>query len=157
MGYSRVGYEAAAMLDQLLESGNKPHDRQIVQLEPRALHARHSTDAVAVKDSLVAGAMRFILENSHKPIKVGDVVNDQASTRRTLERRFREVLDRTVMQEITRCRLDRLKRRLIESKEPIKILALTSGFNSGRVLYETFVREEGLSPSAYRAKRRMGE
>ncbi len=157
LGYSQVGYEAAAMLDRMLEGGYRDlskKDRQILLVEPAALHPRHSTDAVAVRDALVATAMRFILEHTHEPIKVGDVAGSVATTRRTLERRFREVLDRTVMQEITRCRIERLKRRLAESDTPIKILAIDSGFNSPRVLYETFVRQEGMSPSAYRAKRR---
>lgn len=154
LGYWRVGYEAAAFLDRLLGGGGRAREREIRHVEPHALYPRASTDAAAVKDSLVAAAMRFILDHSHEPIQVGDVARQTAATRRTLERRFRGVLDRTVMQEITRCRLDRLKRRLAESDTPIKILAMESGFNSPRVLYETFVREEGMSPSAYRAKRR---
>lgn len=156
LGYRQVGYEAAAMLDDLLADLEKANqrEREIRQIEPHALHPRRSTDASNVKDPLVATAMRFILEHTHEPIKVRDVAGSVATTRRTLERRFREVLNRTVMQEITRCRLERLKRRLAESDMPIKILAQDSGFNSTRVLYETFVREEGISPSAYRAKRR---
>jgi LacI family transcriptional regulator len=153
LGYRKVGYEAAAMLDRLLAEGPKG-ERKIMHLDPHTLHPRRSTDAVNVKDPLVAAAMRFILEHTHRPIKVRDVAEAVATTRRTLERRFRQVLDRTVMEEITRCRLQRLKRRLAESNTAIKILALDSGFNSSRVLYETFVREEGISPSAYRAKRR---
>jgi len=100
--------------------------------------------------------MRYILEHTHEGIGVLDVVAEVSTTRRTLERRFRDVLDRTVMAEITRTRIERLKRRLAESDTPIKLLAIDSGFNSVRVLYETFVREEGISPSAYRAKRRGG-
>jgi len=156
LGYRQVGYEAAAMLDRLLAEGQKG-EREILRLEPHALHPRRSTDATSVKDPLVAVAMRFILEHTHKPIKVSDVAHAVSTTRRTLERRFRDVLDRTVGQEITRCRIERLKRRLAESDTPIKILAIDSGFNSVRVLYETFVREEGMSPSAYRAKRRGGK
>ena len=156
MGYRKVGYEAAALLDRLLAVDGGARGCEILHLEPRGLLARHSTDAVAAKDPLVAAAMRFILEHTHQPIKVSDVAREISTTRRTLERRFREVLDRTVMEEITRCRIDRLKRRLTESTEPIKLLAQDSGFNSSRVLYETFVREEGISPSAYRAKRRQG-
>ena len=154
LGFRRVGYEAAALLDRMLAAGGPRSEREILLVEPHALYPRGSTDAVAVEDPLVAAAMRFILEHTHKPIQVGDVARKAATTRRTLERRFREVLDRTVMQEILRCRLDRLKRRLAESDIPIKILTIDSGFNSPRVLYETFVREEGISPSAYRAKRR---
>ncbi len=112
--------------------------------------------AVIRDTRLVADLQAQLGRGSDLLLQVGDVAQEVATTRRTLERRFRDVLDRSVMEEITRCRLDRLKRRLAESTEPIKILAQDSGFNSARVLYETFVREEGISPSAYRAKRRLG-
>lgn len=156
LGFRRVGYEAAAFLDRMLTEGFRNRAREIVMVEPNALMPRASTDATAVKDPLVAAAMRYILEHTHEPIKVGDVARQSITTRRTLERRFRDVLNRTVRQEITRCRVERLKRRLTESNTPIKILAADSGFNSRRVLYETFVREEGISPFSYRAKRRAG-
>lgn len=154
LDYRRVGYEAASLLDGLLSARRRSTRIETRLVEPKALLARRSTDAVVLDDPLVGSAMRYILEHSHEPIKVTDVVRAVSTTRRTLERRFREVLDRTAMQEITRARLAHLKRRLAESNEPIKILALNSGFNSVRILYETFVREEGISPSAYRAKRR---
>lgn len=156
LGYRRVGYEAAAFLDRLLAEGFQDRQREIILVEPHGLCPRASTDATAVRDPLVGEAMRFILEHTHEPIRVRDVARQTSTTRRTLERRFRLVLNRSVMQEITRCRIDRIKRRLAESDTPIKLLAINSGFNSPRVLYETFVREEGVSPSAYRAKRRSG-
>jgi LacI family transcriptional regulator len=158
LGYRQVGYEAAAMLQRLLNEkrGRANREREILHLEPRALHPRRSTDASNVRDPIVAAAMRFILEHAHEGIGVPDVAAHVVTTRRTLERRFRAVLDRTVMNEITRCRLERLKRRLAENDVPIKSLVQESGFKSVRVLYETFVREEGMSPSAYRAKRRVG-
>lgn len=155
MDYSRAGYEAAALLDRMLQPGFKPTGRKIILVEPRALHARRSTDAVAVQEPLVATAMRFIIDHSHRPIHVQDVAQAVSASRRTVERRFREVLNRSVTQEIIRCRIERLKWKLAESDEPIKMLVQDSGFNSTRVLYETFVREEGVSPSAYRARRRF--
>lgn len=156
LGYRRVGYEAAAMLQRLLLDRHREQDREILKIEPYALHPRQSTDATSVRDALVASAMRYILEHAHEGIGVRQVAAQVTTTRRTLERRFRKVLDRSVMQEITRCRLERLKRRLVENDDPIKTLVQDSGFNNVRVLYETFVREEGISPSAYRAKRRIG-
>lgn len=157
LGYRRVGYEAAAMLDRMLDNKELMKKREILLIEPQSLHTRHSTDAANVKDPLVATAMRFILDHSSKGIGVRDVVKQVMTTRRTLERRFRDTLDRTVMQEITRCRIERLKRRLTENDQPIKLLAQDSGFNSVRMLYQTFVREEGMSPSAYRLKRRSAQ
>jgi LacI family transcriptional regulator len=156
LGYRQVGYEAAALLQSLLQQRGKRKDREILKIEPHALYPRRSTDATSVSDPLVASAMRFIMENANERIGVRQVAEQVYTTRRTLERRFRDVLDRTVMQEITRCRLEWLKRRLAENDLPIKALVKGSGFNSVRVLYETFVREEGMSPSAYRAKRRPG-
>lgn len=155
MDYSKTGYEAAALLEQLLEQGRPPSGRKIILVEPRTLHARRSTDAVAVQEPLVACAMRFIMDHSGEPLGVQNVAQAVSASRRTVERRFREVLNRSVTQEIIRCRLDRLKWKLAETDEPIKMLVQDSGFNSARVLYETFVREEGISPSAYRAKRRF--
>lgn len=158
LGYRQVGYEAAAMLQRLL-SNRRPTmkaKREIKWIEPRVLNPRQSTDASQVRDPEVAAAMRYIREHAHKPIGVGDVAAHVMTTRRTLERRFRAILDRTVMKEITRCRVEHLKRQLVETDEPIKCLVADSGFRSGRVLYETFVREEGMSPSAYRAKRWVG-
>ncbi len=156
LGYRQVGYQAAALLQRLLREGGRKRGREIMLIEPHALHPRRSTDATTVRDPLVGMAMRFILEHAHEGIGVREVAAQVTTTRRTLERRFRSVLDRTVMQEITRCRLERLKRRLAESNAPIKSLVEQSGFNSMRVLYETFVREERMSPSAYRAQRRVG-
>jgi LacI family transcriptional regulator len=158
LGYRQVGYEAAAMLQRLLRDRDQVYnrEREILMLEPRALHPRRSTDASHVHDPVVAGAMRFIIDHAHKGIGVSDVATHLSITRRTLERRFREVLDRTVMNEITRARLEQLKHRLAENDVPIKCLVNESGFKSVRVLYETFVREEGISPSAYRAKRWVG-
>ncbi len=156
LGYRRVGYEAAAMLQRLLE--NQTHrDREILLVEPNALHPRRSTDAANVRDPLVAAAMRYILEHAHEGISVADVAKHMVMTRRTLERKFRSVLDRTVMKEIARCRMERLKRQLSESDLPIKCLVENSGFLSVRMLRETFLREEGISPSAYRAKRRVAD
>ncbi len=155
MYYSQAGYEAAALLDQMLDEGYKQSGRKIILVEPRTLHARRSTDAVAVQEPLVAAALRFIMDRSCTPIGVQDVAQAVSASRRTVERRFREILNRSVTQEIIRCRLDRLKWRLAESDDPIKMLVQESGFNSARVLYETFVREEGISPSAYRARRRF--
>ena len=155
-GYRRVGYEAAAMLQRLLHDPERVQEREILLIEPHALYPRQSTDATSVQDPLVAAAMRFILEHAHEKIGVRHVAAQVTTTRRTLERHFREILNRSVMQEITRCRIERLKRRLAENDTPIKALVEDSGFNSVRTLYETFVREEGIAPAIYRAKRRLG-
>jgi len=153
LGYSQVGYESAVLLEEIMAGRHRVKIDEFFRIDSCVLHPRSSTDAVVVNDPLAAQAMRFILENSTKSIKVGDVAAAVSATRRTLDRRFHDFIGRTVKQEIVRCRLEHVKRRLVESDDLLKELALNSGFSSKRRLYETFVREEGIAPSAYRAKR----
>jgi LacI family transcriptional regulator len=67
----------------------------------------------------VAAALRFIAEHSHEDIRVDDVAKHVRATVRSLERYFRAATGRTMTEEIARLRLERAKRLLVESKEPI--------------------------------------
>ncbi len=153
LGYAQVGYQAAALLDRLMD-GEKPPDE--TQWHPPAeLVPRQSTDAYAVDDPLVARALRFIAEHGHEPMKVDDVVAVTPTTRRSLERRFQNTMRRSIAEEIARLRLERAKRRLVETDEPLKNVAWASGFSSLNHFYRAFVRLEGVSPKAYRKQRRQ--
>ena len=112
-GYFKVGYRAAAMLGRLMKGRKSPSSSELVP--PAELVFRQSTDSFAVDDPLVSRALNFIAAHSHEPMGVIDVANNGATTRRTLERRFRQSLDRSISEEITRFRLERAKRRMVES------------------------------------------
>ena len=148
MGNDRIGYHAAALLDQLMQ-GKKAPEHKII-LTPAELIPRQSSDAYAAEDPLVARAMRFITEHCDTPIKVNDVCKAVATSRRTLERKFRESVDRSIAQEITRLRLESAKRRLVYSDAALKSIALDSGFRNSDQLYKVFYRVEGKTPSEYR-------
>ena len=152
MGYSQVGYQAAALLDRLMD-GESPPDEPLL-IPPTALIPRESTDSYAVDDALVARALLFIAEHSHEPINVNDVAAATPTTRRSLERRFVKVMQRTIGDEILRLRLERAKRRLVETDEPLKYVAAASGFGTRRNFDRAFIRREGISPSQYRQQRR---
>ena len=62
---------------------------------------------------------------------------------------------RTIAAEITRLRLERAKRRLVETDEVLKTVATDSGFSSLNHFYRAFVRIEGVSPKEYRRQRRQ--
>jgi LacI family transcriptional regulator len=152
MGFMQVGYQAAAMLDRMMD-GKAPPDDPIL-IPPAGLRMRESTDAYAVDDSAVARALRFIAEHGHEPITVDDVAGAAVITRRSLERRFQKILQRTIGQELLRMRLERAKRRLAETDEPLKQVAADSGFNSRRSFDRAFISNEGISPSQYRKQHR---
>ncbi|MCS7237961.1 MAG: DNA-binding transcriptional regulator [Thermoguttaceae bacterium] len=144
----RVGYEAAALLDALLE-GQKPPDRPVF-LPPISVVTRHSTDVSAIDDQIVRQAVRFIRENATRHIRVKDIAEALAVSRRLLERRFRALLGRSVLQEIYRVRIEHAKRLLAQSHLPVGAVAFRSGFSSPRHLDVRFRQLTGLTPRAFR-------
>jgi len=152
LGYERVGFRAAELLDSMMNAARPP--RRPVYVAPAGLLPRQSTDALVVEDLLVGEALRYIAENSHTKLRVSDVAAALVVERRTLERHFRAALGRSVGSEIARLRVERLKRRLVESDTPIKDLARENGFRDTAQMCALFRRIEGLSPSAYRRKHR---
>jgi LacI family transcriptional regulator len=151
LGFGQVGYRAAAMLDRLMAGGAAPVEPELVP--PAELVPRQSTDAYAASDPLVARAMRFIAENGHRRIQVKHVAAAVATTRRTLERRFREAMGRSIAGEITRMRLQRAKRRMVETDAAMKDVAIEAGFRTADHFGKVFTRIEGVSPSIYREGR----
>jgi LacI family transcriptional regulator len=152
-GYGLIGYRAAAMLDRLMDGRPPPSKPELVA--PTELIPRQSTDSYAADDPLVARALRFIAERGHGIMQVKDVAAAVATTRRTLERRFRESVGRTIASEITRLRLERAKRRLVETDASMKSVAKDSGFCTADHFYKVFARMEGLPPTQYRKKRQQ--
>ena len=153
-GYLEIGYRAAALLQQLM-SGKSPPVAPLL-VAPVELIPRQSTDAFGVEDQIVRKALRYIAESSHQMIRVNDVARAVATTRRTLERRFKEALSRTIADEIGRFRIERAKRYLAESEAALKVVALYSGFTDANHFYKTFVRVEGVSPTQFRQRHRRG-
>jgi len=151
LGYTHVGYRAAELLDRLMDGQPPPEEPEWIA--PAELIPRQSTDAYAVDDPLVNRALRFIAEHGHERIQVGTVARKISTNRRTLERRFHASLGRSVAEEITRLRMERVKRRLVETDEPLKAVASAAGFTSAQQLYKTFLRVEGVSPKQYRQQR----
>lgn len=149
--YSRVGYRAAELLDELMAGAAPPGKPLLVT--PSQLVPRQSTDAYAASDPMVSRALRFIAENSHERIEVKEVVSAVMTNRRSLERRFRESIGRTIAEEITRLRLERAKRRIVETDAPMKYVAVEAGFRNADHFYKVFTRVEGMTPSQFREER----
>ena len=104
----------------------------------------------AVHDRIVAEALRIIWSRDDSSLNVADVAALLPVSRRSLERRFQQVLGRTVLGEITRCRVERVKGLLEETDLPLKQLAKLVGFSSPETLTKAFQRQVGATPSAYR-------
>lgn len=148
----RIGYEAAALLDNLL--GKKPCPHQPLLIEPTHVVVRQSTDTLAVDDSDLARAIAYIRSNVGRRIQVSDVLRAVPVSRSWLERRFQQLLGRSPAEEIRRVRLERTKRLLVETDMPVPEIATASGFGSSEYLAYAFKEATGLSPREYRSQTR---
>jgi LacI family transcriptional regulator len=143
-GYERIGYRAAQLLDRLMKGASCA--RHPVLVRPVGLIARRSSEGFVVKDQTLARALQHIAEHCHERIGVDDVRAGLALSRRSLERRFRKWLGRSVHEEIVRARLAQAKRLLVETDRPIKAIARDVGFSSSEHLAKVFLQHEGTSP-----------
>jgi AraC-like DNA-binding protein len=103
-------------------------------------------------DLLVIRAMEMIWTYSHRVLSVEQLAGQLSVTRRTLDRRFRAALDRTVLEEINNCRLSRAKRLLKETDLPVKTVAHIAGFSNVERMRITFIQQEKIPPSDYRRR-----
>ncbi len=107
-----------------------------------------------VEDPLVGDALELIWTHSHQILSVNQLARRLSVTRRTLDRRFRAVLDRSVLQEINSCRLSRAKRLLEQTTLPLKTVARLAGFTSAERMRTIFSEKERMAPIAFRAMAR---
>ncbi len=154
IGYDRVGYAAAELLDRLMV-GKAPPTHPI-RLAPHGLVVRESTDFFAVDNATVAAALAFISANSHRPIGPDDVAHALNVETRTLQNYFGQSIKRPIATEIRRVRLERAKRELVQNERSLTAIARDVGFGSIQRLYEVFRREVGVSPGEYRKQRQLG-
>lgn len=144
----RIGYEAAALLDRLLAGAAPP--KQPLLLAPLGVVARRSSDIVAVADVQVAAAVCFIREQGHRPLTAREVLRAVPISRRSLERRFRHELGRSLLEEIHRVHIERARRLLADTDLPMPQVASRSGFSDAKQLAVRFRQATGLTPTTYR-------
>lgn len=148
-----AGYRAAALLDEMMHG--RVRKRQRIIVEAVGVVTRRSTDIVAVEDEDIASALQFIRREQGRGISVEDVVQTVAVSRRNLEKRFRDTIGRSILDEIQLVRLDRAKRLLVETTYPISKVADLAGFGSAGYFIQFFQRRVGKTPRRYRTE--MGQ
>jgi len=146
----RAGYEAAELLAKLM-AGEKMAYQEIV-VQPTNVVTRQSTDNLAIEDSNIAKAVRFIRQHATDIIQVTDVVDVVPMSRRSLERSFRKILGRSVFEEIKRVHVNQFAMMLIETNMSISQIASALGHPSIENINRYFRKEKGMSPTAYREK-----
>ncbi|HWB52928.1 MAG TPA: XylR family transcriptional regulator [Tepidisphaeraceae bacterium] len=150
----QIGFEAGRILDDLM--ADKPVSMEPVLLPPAGIVTRQSTDVLNIDDDVVADAVRFIRERASKMVNVQDVLDYTLISRRNLERRFRRVLNRSLLNEIRRVHVERAANLLRETDIDMPSIATQCGFSSPVHFSSVFKEFIGVAPSVYRRRHRVG-
>jgi LacI family transcriptional regulator len=148
MELEAAGYAAAELLDGMM-TGRVTGPREIV-VKPTAVVTRRSSDVLAQRDRVVAGVLQFIRDNAARPIGVREVIGQTDLARTSVERRFRQATGRSILEEITRRRLERATRLLAETDLPMQRVAAIAGFSQLRAMNRAFHTHQRCTPWQYR-------
>ena len=134
--------------------GGRTHNARITAgIQPTHVAVRQSTDSLAINDSDVVAAIRFIRRHSKDVVQVNDVVNVVPPSRRVLEKRFRRILGHSILGEIRCVRVEQIIQMLAETEMSISEIDQILGFPDVAHISRYFCKEKGMSPTAYRKQR----
>jgi len=148
LDYAKAGFQMAEVLDKLMKG--RYVDQKDIVVKAHAVVARQSTNTMAIEDAVIAQAMHFIKKFSRNYMKVTDVCDAVSISRRSLERRFRNVLGRSVTDEIKRWRCQSIEQMLLETDLSIAKIAIELGHPDAKHIARYFKTVKGLTPGKYR-------
>lgn len=146
-----IGYEAARMLSQLMSGSLTTPEIRIIP--PRPVVIRRSTDTLAVDDPLLAMSLK-IIRNCAGAITVEELARRVNLSRRTLERRFTDLLQISPHEQISQERLRRIKELLTETDFPLDHIAQQLHMSGAAYLSSFFKDLTTLTPGEYRQESR---
>lgn len=151
LNVTKAGYEAASLLDKMMSSKTKKSKQNII-IEPTYVVTRRSTDIIAVEDPVVAQALEYINDNAKEPIQVSEVAEAVAISRRALELKFKTILNRSILDEIRRSRVELAVKLLLDTTLTLSQIALALNYRGPRDLSRNFQKIKYMSPLNYRKK-----
>lgn len=143
-----VGYLAAALLEKIL-AGHRPAE-SLHLIPPVGVIARQSTRMLAVDEPALAEALRLVRNAACKGMTAARVAEEVGWSRSTLDLRFKNLLGRTVDQELRRVRLDHARHLLAHSRMPLHEVARAACLGNAEYLSALIRKHHQMTPGQYR-------
>jgi len=143
----QLGYEGAAMLDQLMK---RKKVKSPLRIPPSGIILRQSSDVFAAKDPAIAKALNYIAHHLAEPFTLDDLAKESGVSRRGLYNKFNSYLGHSLHQEIIRQRLAKARQMLQTTDEKLATIAEVCGFKDGTGLSKIFRLYEHTTPSDVR-------
>ncbi len=147
----QLGYEGAAMLDQLML---RKKVRSPVRIPPSGVVVRQSSDVFAAKDPAIAKALNFIAQHLAEPFTIDALAREAGVSRRSLYNKFSSHLGRSLHREIVRQRLAKARQMLQTTDAKLSVIAEACGLKDGMGLSKAFRLYEKTTPSHVRDRTR---
>ena len=145
-----LGRRAARELQKMLRNRRGSDAESVILVPPTGVTERTSTRTVPPAGFLIRRALDYIRTNYQSGIDVGDVVRHLGVSPSLARTRFRQVLGKSIRDVIIETRLERVRKLLRTTSEPISRIAKLSGFTSACRLAHLFHAREGRSMNDYR-------
>jgi LacI family transcriptional regulator len=143
------GYETAKIMDGMIKKEISMKG-QFVLIQPTYVASRQSTDTLAVTDKLVIDAIYFIQNNFKNLIQVEDVVAAVNTSKRTLQRRFRDIMGYSIHEQINKAQVDYIAELLRNTNMSISQIAISMGYSGPENISRLFQKAKGMNASQYR-------
>lgn len=145
----RMGFEAARLLDQLMQG--KPPLQDPVLIDPSEVAARSSTDVLHIDDLAVKKAVAYMRDHFSESFNIDQVAEVAGVSRRLLEMRFRTERRTSPRDFLVQMRLQKAKAMLAaHNRKPTEEIARVCGFGTGKNLRAAFDRILKASPNDFR-------
>lgn len=149
LNFKKAGYNAARLLNKII-SGQQKMQGQWIEIQPTHVESRISTDLFAIEDQDIVQVLKYIRQNSNKPLQVEDVANYICISKRSLQLKFRKALGRSIHDEIVQAHFDIAKAMLIDTNLSVDEIAAGSGFLYTSNMRRAFKQIAGMLPQKYR-------
>jgi transcriptional regulator GlxA family with amidase domain len=103
-------------------------------------------------DEMVLKVQDHIEKNYANVLTVNELADKQATTRRTLERRFRSATGNSVIEYLQRVRTEGAKKVLEHPKRTVTDAMFEVGYSDAKSFREVFRKYVGISPLEYKKK-----
>lgn len=153
LNFKKAGYESAKLLDRII-SGQQAMEGQCIEIQPTHIEGRGSTDIFAIDDSEIIQVLKYIKQNSNKPLQVDEIANHVYISKRSLQLRFRKAMGRSIHDQIVQAHFELAKALLIETNLSIDEIASRSGFLYTSNMRRAFKQIAGMLPQKYRQQHR---
>jgi LacI family transcriptional regulator len=153
--YRRLGYEAAALLDRMMNGASAPISP--LRVPPGHVEIRESTDIYAVDDKTLRAVLRFMRTNFRDhSLSVDDIVKASGTSRRNLYWIFEYHWPRSIAETLAEFRVLEAKRLLATTDLKQFSVAVQSGFSSETQMSRAFSKRLGITPGTFRLENRPG-